>query len=91
MYCILFIPFDILNPGVYILRFLHRTQVDAYRHERQMTCIGNNVPKPVENFDETPFPDYVKNVLLREGFAKPTAIQVYMRHLYYFRCGGWGR
>lgn len=41
-----------------------------------MTCIGRNVPKPVEGFDETPFPDYVKNVLLSEGFDRPTPIQV---------------
>jgi ATP-dependent RNA helicase DDX5/DBP2 len=48
-----------------------------------MTCHGTNVPKPVQGFDETPFPDYVKSTLLSEGFDKPTPIQVQHRTVQY--------
>eukprot|EP00124_Ichthyophonus_hoferi_P000746 Ihof_evm6s30 gene=Ihof_evmTU6s30 len=51
------------------------SEVMTFRAKHQMTCIGRDVPKPVEGFEETPFPDYVKQTLLKEGFAKPTAIQ----------------
>ncbi|KAK0873661.1 ATP-dependent RNA helicase dbp2 [Friedmanniomyces endolithicus] len=50
-------------------------EVDAFRREQQITIQGNNIPKPVETFDEAGFPGYVMNEVKAQGFAKPTAIQ----------------
>jgi len=33
------------------------------------------VPKPVPNFEDAPFPSYIRATLSRLGFSKPTAIQ----------------
>jgi ATP-dependent RNA helicase DDX5/DBP2 len=49
--------------------------VDAWRATNQITLQGNNIPKPVETFDEAGFPPYVINEVKAQGFAKPTAIQ----------------
>ncbi|KAK5680610.1 ATP-dependent RNA helicase dbp2 [Elasticomyces elasticus] len=50
-------------------------EVDAFRREHEITIQGNNIPKPVETFDEAGFPGYVMNEVKAQGFAKPTAIQ----------------
>ncbi|TKA62686.1 ATP-dependent RNA helicase dbp2 [Friedmanniomyces simplex] len=50
-------------------------EVDAFRREQQITIQGNNIPKPVETFDEAGFPGYVMNEVKAQGFANPTAIQ----------------
>lgn len=50
-------------------------EVDAFRSKHQMTIAGNNVPKPVETFDEAGFPRYVMDEVKAQGFPAPTAIQ----------------
>ncbi|KAK9476670.1 P-loop containing nucleoside triphosphate hydrolase protein [Lipomyces japonicus] len=50
-------------------------EVEAFRSEKKMTVKGNDVPKPVETFDEAGFPNYVINEVKEQGFAAPTAIQ----------------
>ena len=49
--------------------------VDAFRHEKEITVQGQGVPKPVQTFDEAGFPPYVMNEVTAQGFAAPTAIQ----------------
>lgn len=50
-------------------------EVDKFRHDHAMTVAGNDVPKPVENFDEAGFPRYVMDEVKAQGFPAPTAIQ----------------
>jgi len=50
-------------------------EVLAWRTENQVTVQGNNIPRPVETFDEAGFPPYVINEVKAQGFDKPTAIQ----------------
>ena len=50
-------------------------EVDAFRHQQQITVAGRDVPKPVEDFDEAGFPGYVMNEVKAQGFTKPTPIQ----------------
>ncbi|KAH8719700.1 ATP-dependent RNA helicase DBP2 [Beauveria bassiana] len=50
-------------------------EVQAFRTKHQMTIAGNNVPKPVETFDEAGFPRYVMDEVKAQGFPAPTAIQ----------------
>eukprot|EP00946_MAST-07B_sp_MAST-7B-sp1_P005141 g5141.t1 len=52
------------------------TEVDAIRKEHDMTCIGEDIPKPVRTFDEASFPVYVLDEVRKLGFEKPTAIQM---------------
>lgn len=50
-------------------------EVDSFRRKHQMTIAGNDVPKPVETFDEAGFPRYVMDEVKAQGFPAPTAIQ----------------
>ncbi|CCH60356.1 hypothetical protein TBLA_0C05580 [Henningerozyma blattae CBS 6284] len=54
-------------------------EISKFRKENEMTISGHDIPKPITNFDEAGFPDYVLNEVKAEGFANPTAIQ----------CQGW--
>ncbi len=50
-------------------------EVEKFRHEHAITIAGQDVPKPVENFDEASFPRYVMDEVKAQGFPAPTAIQ----------------
>ncbi|KAH0542186.1 ATP-dependent RNA helicase dbp2 [Glutinoglossum americanum] len=50
-------------------------EVATFRAEHAIAVQGNNVPKPVETFDEAGFPGYVMNEVKAQGFSRPTAIQ----------------
>ncbi|CCE61965.1 hypothetical protein TPHA_0B02930 [Tetrapisispora phaffii CBS 4417] len=54
-------------------------EIREFRKENEMTITGHDIPKPITNFDEAGFPDYVLEEVKAEGFDKPTAIQ----------CQGW--
>ena len=49
--------------------------VREYRNKRDMHVSGDDVPRPVETFEEASFPDYVLQEVKRAGFTEPTAIQ----------------
>ncbi|KAK7206124.1 ATP-dependent RNA helicase DBP2 [Myxozyma melibiosi] len=50
-------------------------EVEKFRDEKKMTVKGNDVPKPVETFEEAGFPSYVMTEVTQMGFTAPTAIQ----------------
>ncbi|KAH2470876.1 ATP-dependent RNA helicase dbp2 [Aspergillus fumigatus] len=50
-------------------------EVEEFRKKHEMTVQGRNVPRPVENFDEAGFPQYVLSEVKAQGFERPTAIQ----------------
>ncbi|XP_031346613.1 DEAD-box ATP-dependent RNA helicase 20-like isoform X2 [Photinus pyralis] len=52
-----------------------QTDIDSFRDEKAITVKGTNVPNPSECFDETNFPDYVMQEIIRQGYAEPTPIQ----------------
>lgn len=54
-------------------------EVAEFRREHDMTVSGEDIPKPIEDFDEAGFPKYVVDEIKACGFDKPTAIQ----------CQGW--
>ncbi|KAK1265310.1 DEAD-box ATP-dependent RNA helicase 20 [Acorus gramineus] len=51
------------------------SDVEAYRKRRQITVEGRDVPKPISNFRDLSFPDYVMQEVLKAGFVEPTPIQ----------------
>lgn len=50
-------------------------EVADFRKLKEITIQGNNVPRPVQTFDEAGFPKYVMDEVKAQGFAAPTAIQ----------------
>ncbi|KAJ3081375.1 ATP-dependent RNA helicase dbp2 [Rhizoclosmatium hyalinum] len=54
-------------------------EIEQFRREHQITLTGNNIPRPVQSFNEITFPGYVLKEVLAAGFKAPTAIQ----------CQGW--
>ncbi|XP_044009761.1 ATP-dependent RNA helicase p62-like [Aphidius gifuensis] len=50
-------------------------EVEAYRREKTMTLKGDDIPNPIQHFEEGNFPDYVMKGLKKQGFSEPTAIQ----------------
>lgn len=50
-------------------------EVADFRHTKEITVAGKNIPRPVQTFDEAGFPKYVMDEVKAQGFAAPTAIQ----------------
>uniref|UniRef100_A0A671FDD0 RNA helicase n=1 Tax=Rhinolophus ferrumequinum TaxID=59479 RepID=A0A671FDD0_RHIFE len=50
-------------------------EVETYRRSKEVTVRGHNCPKPVLNFYEANFPANVMDVIARQNFTEPTAIQ----------------
>lgn len=49
--------------------------VESYREVKDIIVRGSNVPCPNLGFEEGNFPEYIMQVILKQGFAEPTAIQ----------------
>jgi ATP-dependent RNA helicase DDX5/DBP2 len=50
-------------------------EVQEFRTAKQMSIQGQNIPKPVQSFDEAGFPDYIMSEIRKMGFTEPSAIQ----------------
>ena len=50
-------------------------EVRAYRDKHEISCIGQNIPKPTTSFEEASFPDYVLDQVKACGYERPTPIQ----------------
>lgn len=48
---------------------------DSYRNENNVTVIGDNIPSPYTDIDNSDFPLYIKKYLQKKNFEKPTVIQ----------------
>ncbi|KAG0502422.1 hypothetical protein HPP92_002494 [Vanilla planifolia] len=49
--------------------------VEDYRRKKEITVEGRDVPKPVREFRDVGFPDYVMQEIVKAGFVEPTPIQ----------------
>lgn len=52
-----------------------RNEVEGYRVRNQIMVKGNNMPNPIQFFEESNFPDYVMREIRKSGFNEPTSIQ----------------
>lgn len=50
-------------------------EVAQYLAGKEITVKGNNLPFPIQTFEESNFPDYVMAEICKQGFQEPTAIQ----------------
>jgi ATP-dependent RNA helicase DDX5/DBP2 len=56
---------------------MSESEAERIRSSKNITVVaGHNIPKPVRNFEEASFPDYVLEEISRVGFREPTPIQV---------------
>lgn len=53
----------------------NQNEIDDYRTEHNVTIIGEDIPNPYIDIENCEFPDYIKEFLKSQGFAKPTVIQ----------------
>uniref|UniRef100_A0A347ZJD9 RNA helicase n=1 Tax=Reticulitermes speratus TaxID=60591 RepID=A0A347ZJD9_9NEOP len=53
----------------------NRKDVEGYRARNQITVRGNNMPNPIQFFEESNFPDYMMKEIRKFGFSEPTSIQ----------------
>ncbi|KAF6152231.1 hypothetical protein GIB67_005885 [Kingdonia uniflora] len=51
------------------------SEVEAYRLRREITVDGKDIPKPVKEFRDLGFPEYVMQEVMKAGFVEPTPIQ----------------
>ncbi|KAF6156315.1 hypothetical protein GIB67_013759 [Kingdonia uniflora] len=52
-----------------------KSEVEAYRLRREITVEGKDIPKPVKEFHDLGFPEYVIQEVMKAGFVEPTPIQ----------------
>ncbi|KAJ3121662.1 ATP-dependent RNA helicase dbp2 [Nowakowskiella sp. JEL0407] len=57
------------------VRARSEAEVEAFRRKYEIQVFGQNVPNPIERFQEASFPSYIMENVLKAGFEKPTAIQ----------------
>ncbi|KAK5599538.1 putative ATP-dependent RNA helicase ddx5 [Crenichthys baileyi] len=50
-------------------------EVEQYRRSKEVTVKGRDCPKPIVNFHEAAFPNYVMDVIVKQNFTEPTPIQ----------------
>lgn len=43
----------------FMFNFRSDHEIDSYRHSKEITLKGDDIPKPVFRFDEVNFPDFV--------------------------------
>ncbi|XP_053606668.1 ATP-dependent RNA helicase p62-like [Plodia interpunctella] len=59
----------------YSTKTAEQQDIDNYRIENKITIIGQDIPSPYTDIENSEFPDYIKNFLKKQGFEKPTVIQ----------------
>ncbi|TFK98619.1 P-loop containing nucleoside triphosphate hydrolase protein [Pterulicium gracile] len=50
-------------------------EIEEFRRSKEIKVQGRGVPRPVSNFDEVGFPEYLMGTIRAQGFPSPTAIQ----------------
>ncbi|XP_043281725.1 ATP-dependent RNA helicase dbp2-like isoform X2 [Venturia canescens] len=50
-------------------------EICQFREAAEITVKGDNVPNPIQYFEEGNFPPYVMNGIRNQGYSQPTAIQ----------------
>ncbi|XP_014473778.1 PREDICTED: ATP-dependent RNA helicase dbp2-like [Dinoponera quadriceps] len=64
--------FYVEHPAV---RNRSKEEVSQFRENTEITVKGENVPNPIQYFEEGNFPPYVMEGIRRQGYSQPTPIQ----------------
>lgn len=57
------------------LQFRSNEEVNQFRVNAEITVKGNDIPNPIQYFDEGNFPNYVMEGIRKQGYSQPTPIQ----------------
>ncbi|CAK9811810.1 Probable ATP-dependent RNA helicase DDX5 [Anthophora quadrimaculata] len=52
-----------------------KEEVCQFRENAEITIKGDNIPNPIQYFEEGNFPQYVLDEIRKQGYSQPTAIQ----------------
>jgi len=47
------------NESVYYFISRSKSDIEKYREEKEITLVGENIPKPIFKFDESGFPEII--------------------------------
>lgn len=64
-----------LNVCIFNFEFRSNEEVSQFRENAEITVKGENVPNPIQYFEEGNFPPYVMEGIRRQGYSQPTPIQ----------------
>lgn len=66
----------VCSQRLYTIKTAEQQQdIDDYRNEHNVTVIGQDIPSPYLDIENSNFPEYIKTFLKKQGFEKPTVIQ----------------
>ncbi|XP_076234176.1 putative ATP-dependent RNA helicase DDX5 isoform X2 [Calliopsis andreniformis] len=52
-----------------------KEEIGQFRANAEITVKGDNVPNPIQHFEEGNFPPYILQEIHKQGYSQPTAIQ----------------
>lgn len=51
--------YNSFNESLYYFIFRSKSDIEKYREEKEITLVGENIPKPIFKFDESGFPEII--------------------------------
>jgi len=48
-----------VKESLYYFIFRSKSDIEKYREEKEITLVGENIPKPIFKFDESGFPEII--------------------------------
>lgn len=51
--------YNLFNESMYYFIFRSKSEIEKYREEKEITLVGENIPKPIFKFDESGFPEII--------------------------------
>jgi len=51
--------YNLFNESLYYFIFRSKSDIEKYREEKEITLVGENIPKPIFKFDESGFPEII--------------------------------
>jgi len=51
--------YNSFNESLYYFIFRSKSDIEKYREDKEITLVGENIPKPIFKFDESGFPEII--------------------------------
>lgn len=51
--------YNSFKESLYYFIYRSKSDIEKYREEKEITLVGENIPKPIFKFDESGFPDII--------------------------------
>jgi len=53
------IVYNLFKESLYCFIYRSKSDIEKYREEKEITLVGENIPKPIFKFDESGFPEII--------------------------------